>query len=265
VPCLQCDACRSGRGLAYCARYQWPIPWSVRPNAAAFQDYATIGPTAPLYRIPDHTSSEAVIAFGCAMHTAVSAFERLGGVTGTVVVQGAGPVGLACTALASIHGTEQVIVIGEPDERRNAAAKLGATHTIPLADTTQDERRDDVLALTSGRGADAVIEAAGHISAFAEGIHLLAEHGRYVILGLYSGDAAVPVNPVLLNNRNLSIIGCLSDALSNFAPALDIAAAHGDRLRFADLITHRFSLQETEAAIKAAAAGIAVKSVVVPA
>ena len=60
-------------------------------------------PVMPSIEFPDDTDPEAVIAFGCAMPTALGGMARLGGVRPgqTVVIQGCGPVGLAVTVLAS--------------------------------------------------------------------------------------------------------------------------------------------------------------------
>jgi 5-exo-hydroxycamphor dehydrogenase len=264
VPCRECEACRANRGLSYCARFTFPISASIRPNGAGFQDFATVGPTAPLYRIPDETSTEAVIAFGCAMPTAVSAFSRFGDVTGAMVIQGCGPVGLACTVLAQAIKAEKIIVIGDSDDRRAAASRLGATTTVPVSGTTATEREEAVRSLTGGRGAEVVIEATGQAGAVPEGLNMLGIGGKYVIVGIYSGETQVSINPVQLNNRSLTMIGCLNDPVTTFPGALDAVTRYGERMRFADLISHRFPLEETEAAITAAGSGQAVKSVVVP-
>ena len=140
----------------------WP-PSASHPNAAAYQDYATLSPASLFYRIPDHVDPEWVIAFGCAMPTAVGGNRRLGGIQPgqTVVVQGCGPVGLASTFLAGLSAARQIIVIGAPDHRLAAAHRLGATRTMPLESTTVDERLDAVRQATEGRGADVVLECAG--------------------------------------------------------------------------------------------------------
>ena len=244
----------------------WPPPADV-PSPAAYQDFATLPPTNVFYKIPEGTSPEHVIAFGCAMPTALGGVARLGGVSPgqTVVVQGCGPVGLASTLLAASSAAHEVIVIGAPDDRLRAAEVLGATTTIPLESTTVDERRDQILGLTNGRGAEVVIEAAGHISAFDEGMALLADDGKYLILGLYSGTGTVPFNPVPLNNRSLSIIGSMGPAhLSDYRTTIGLAQRLGDRLGFADLITHRFPLSQLEAAIAVAGSGDAIKAIVRP-
>jgi 5-exo-hydroxycamphor dehydrogenase len=242
----------------------WPPPDDV-PNPATYQDYATLAPSNIFYRIPDDTDPATVIAFGCAMPTALGGMARLGGVrpADTVVVQGSGPVGLASTLLASLSAARQVIVIGAPDNRLRAAEVLGASTTIPLESTTVDERRQAVLDLTDGRGAEVVIEAAGVMSAFGEGFSLLADGGRYLILGIYSGHGTVALDPVRLNNRSLAVIGSMGPAaFDDYRATIHLAQRHGERLRFADLITHRFPFDETEAAIAVAGSGEAIKAVV---
>jgi len=244
----------------------WPPPADVA-NPASYQDYATLAPGGAFYRIPEGTSPEAVIAFGCAMPTALGGVARLGGVAPgqTVVVQGCGPVGLASTLLASLSAARQVIVIGAPDNRLRAAEVLGASRTIPLQSTSPEERGQTVRDLTDGRGAEIVIEATGRMSAFDEGMGLLAEGGRYLVLGIYSGHGTVALDAVALNNRSLAVIGSMGPTdLSDYRTTIHLATRHGERLAFADLITHRFSLSQTAEAIAVARAGEAIKAVVLP-
>jgi 5-exo-hydroxycamphor dehydrogenase len=235
-----------------------------RANAAGFQELALVSPQSPLFRIPDGVDPAAVIAFGCALPTAIGGFARLGPIPRTVVVQGSGPVGLASCLLASLGGAEQVIVIGAPHNRLAMARHLGATETLSVVDSGPEQRRARILELTGGHGADAVIEAAGRPAAFPEGITLLANNGRMLIMGLYSGDAVAPVDPVYLNNHNLHLIGTLGSPASSYGDTVRIAAEHGERLGFADMVTHRFPLEQTEEGIRAAGRGESIKSVIVP-
>jgi threonine dehydrogenase-like Zn-dependent dehydrogenase len=244
-----------------------PTPAADLPNPAAFQDYATLLSSNPFSRIPEGTDTDAVIAFGCAMPTALGGLARLGGVKAgqTVVVQGCGPVGLSATLLSSLTLARQVIVIGDPPNRLAAATVLGATTTIPFVGTTGEDRRGLVLELTEGRGADVVIECTGRMEAFDEGMGLLADDGRYVILGIYSGHGMVQLDPVRLNNRNLAVIGSLGPStFTDYRTTIQLAQRHGERLRFADLITHRFGLTQLEEAIDVARRGEAIKAIVVP-
>jgi 5-exo-hydroxycamphor dehydrogenase len=244
----------------------WP-PSAALPSAAAYQDYATLSPASPFFRIPDHVDPEHVIAFGCAMPTAIGGHRRLGGVQPgqTVVVQGCGPVGLASTLLAGLSAARQVIVIGAPANRLEAARRLGATRTIELEATTVAERVAAVRDATDGRGADVVLECAGRTPAFGEALQLLAPNGSLVVLGLYSGHGTVELDPFRLNNLSQRIIGslgCVDD--SDYLTVIRLAERFGDQLGFTDLITHRFPLTRTEDAIASVRTGEAIKAVVVP-
>jgi 5-exo-hydroxycamphor dehydrogenase len=244
----------------------WP-PAADSSSPAAYQDFATLPLANAFHRIAEDTDPEAVIAFGCAMPTALGGMARLGGIQPgqTVVVQGSGPVGLSATFLAGLTLARQVIVIGDPVNRLAAAEILGATGTIPLSDTSVEERRQRVLELTGGVGADVVIECTGRMEAFGEGMALLADDGRYLVLGIYSGHGTVPLDAVQLNNRSLSVIGSLgASTLADYRTTIQLAQRHGERLGFADLITHRFGLEDLEQAIGVARQGEAIKAVIQP-
>src|SRR3954471_23919124 len=86
----------------------------------------------------------------------------------TVAVLGAGPIGLAVTAAASAMGARTVVV--EPSaERRAAAEKLGAAHTVDPAEAEAFLRE-----LTQGRGADVIAEASGRPAVMASALELVA-------------------------------------------------------------------------------------------
>ncbi|MCG2621224.1 zinc-binding dehydrogenase [Arthrobacter sp. I2-34] len=263
--CGRCYHCSVQLDPAICANATWP-PEAGKPNAAAFQDYATLDSKVGVYRIPEGTPLEAVIAFGCAMPTALGGNMRAGMIEPgqTVVVQGAGPVGLASTMLAGLSQARQVITIGGPDNRLKAAETLGATTTLSIETTTPEERRETILELTGGHGADVVFEAAGHLSAFAEAIPLLNHNGRYVVQGLYSGSGTVPVDPHLLNNRSLSIIGSLGFKPNSIQRTVELAARYHDRFGLADLVTGKYPLTELERAIDSMRAGDTIKNVIDP-
>ena len=263
TPCRKCDACDAKNPLL-CKHLNWPVA-AGGPNAAAFRELATLKDRCIMIRIPEGTTSESVITFGCAMPTAVTGFKKLGKDLGqNIVIQGSGPVGLASTLLASLSGAKNVIVIGDPERRLDAAKQLGATEVISVSKTTVEERKKRIQEITNDRGATAVVEAAGHPAAFPEGFELLGMGGKYLIMGLYSGNAITPIDPVRINNLNLQIIGSLGIEIESYARTVEIATEHGSRLRFSDLITHRYPLQDLEKAIGSVAKLESVKMIVVP-
>lgn len=264
TPCGECRGCRT-TGEACDAR-QWPLPSSV-PNAAGYRDVASLSRRVPFFRIDGPVTDEELIAFGCALPTAISGQRRLGLIEAgqTVVVQGAGPVGIAAAMVASISPARNIIVIGAPAHRLELAREFGATVTIDLDATTPEERLARMHELTDGRGADVVIEAAGVPDAFPEGVALLARHGRYLLSGLYSGTREVSFNPVPITLKSAHIIGNLGSRPEVGLQALRFVQANRERFPFARVVTHRYGLQQVAEALAAMQDGSAMKSVVAPA
>ncbi|MDV7240567.1 zinc-binding dehydrogenase [Rhodococcus oxybenzonivorans] len=241
-------------------------PQSVgRASSASYQDFATLSSTTPFFRIPDSTNSDAVIAFGCALPTALGGLRNLGPITGaTVCIQGNGPVGLAATMLCRLAGAQEIFVIGDPGTRADAALQLGATDVLVLPTTDRADRHEHLMTATNGRGVDVVIEAAGHITAFDEALPLLAKRGRLLILGLYSGSVTTPFDPVLVNNRELRIVGSLGCPVEVYGRAMELAGEHDSVFGLSEFVTHRFPIDRVQDAIATAGSGIAIKTVVQP-
>jgi 5-exo-hydroxycamphor dehydrogenase len=264
TPCGTCDACEMGSQML-CKDLKWPAR-AGGPNGAAFREFATLNERNIKIKIPEGTSSESVITFGCAMPTALRGFSRLSdvGPKSEVVIQGSGPVGLASTLLASLAGAKNIIVIGDPESRLDIASKLGATEVMSISKTTAQERKSRVLELTNARGANIVVEAAGAPKAFPEGFELLGMNGQFLIMGLYSGKAVAPIDPVRINNLNLKIIGTLGIGPEYYFKTVEIATKHGKSLKFESMITHRLALGDLEEAIGTVARGESIKTIVVP-
>ena len=263
TPCGNCRGCRT-TGEA-CDNRQWPLP-STAPNAAGYREIASLSSRVPFFKIDGPVTDEELVAFGCALPTAISGQRKLGLIEAgqTVVVQGAGPVGIAAAMVASISPARNIIVIGAPAHRLELAREFGASVTIDLGMTTQEERLARVLELTDGRGADVVIEAAGVPEAYPEGVSLLARHGRYLLSGLYSGTREVPFNPVAITLKSARIIGNLGSRPEVGLQALRFVQANRARFPFARIVTHRYPLHAVGDALGAMADGSAVKAVVQP-
>ncbi|MGH7963149.1 MAG: zinc-binding dehydrogenase [Candidatus Binatia bacterium] len=268
-PCYHCYYCTVVKDFSLCENALGALFRDANePPSACYSEYSWLPAGMPFYRIPDDTPSEAVIAFGCAMPTMLQGLERLGGiaVNQTVVVQGCGPVGLAATLLARLSGARQIIVIGAPEQRLTMARRLGATTTINLETMTGEEARvQAVRDVTEGRGAEVVIEAAGVVAAFAEGLKLAAKGGRYLIVGLWSAPGTVAVEPRYLNNTNLRIIGTALFQSQHVYNAIQVARAHHREFPLAEAVTHRFSLADGQRALEAVARLETVKAVIIPA
>lgn len=236
-----------------------------KPNWGSYADYAWLPNGLAFFKLPDSADVDAVIALGCALPTVLRGFERCGPIRlgETVVVQGAGPVGLSAVLVAKLAGAREVIVIDQYESRLDRARALGATATVSLS-SSADERRREIYDRCSANGPDCVVEAAGVLPAFPEGVDLTGAHGRYIILGLWGAVGQQPISPKDLTTKNLTIAGATFPKPKHYHQALHLAARVQDQIPLGDLVTHRFSITGAGEALAKTAAGDVIKAVIDP-
>ena len=164
---------------------------------------------------------------GCGMPTALHAVT-LGEIAfgDTVLVQGAGPVGLCAAVLAQLRGAGQVIVVGGPEVRLAAATRFGADTTIDIARRRPTSGSRPSASRPSGRGADVTIEATGVPAAVPEGMRLTRDAGRYVVVGQYTDAGDASFNPHLdLNQKHLHIRGCWGSDVGHVYRSVQVMAS----------------------------------------
>ena len=222
-------------------------------------------PGVKILKLPEPLSAEDVIGGGCGLVTGFAAVERSGlEMADTVLIQGAGPVGLAAAAFSALRGAARTVVIGAPEDRLALARLLGADVTLSL-EIAPAERLQHVLELTGGRGADTVIEASGNPAAVAEGFALLRDGGTYVIAGHYTDAGEVRLNPHLAINRRHAVVrGQWGTEFRHVTRALTMLAKHRERLDFARVIGGRYTLDETGRALADVASLRVPKAVITP-
>jgi L-iditol 2-dehydrogenase len=206
------------------------------------------------------------IGAGCGLPTAVHAVElaRIQ-LADRVLIQGSGPVGLSACALALLSGAAWVGVIGAPELRLAAARRFGADWTMDVTASRPDERRRAVLDATCGHGPDVVIEASGNPAAVPEGCELVRDAGRYVIVGQYTDNGAVELNPhVHINRRHLEIRGCWGTDFSHLWRAMEVLSRFGVRVDWSALISRRYRLDQAGEALADVEAQRVVKAVIEP-
>lgn len=267
APMAQCHRCYSCTVLDEmpCENSQY-FEHAERPGWGSYAEYAWLPNGLAFFRLPDHAKPDAVAALGCGLPTVLGGFAQCGpvGRGDTVIVQGAGQVGLASVLVASLSGAREIIVLDHNQRRLDKAMKLGATATISLKDKNPDERRREIADRLGPRGASVVVEAAGVLGAFPEGMDLIGTHGRYIILGLWGASGTIPVTPRDLSVKNMRIAGKSLHKPKHYYEALQIAASEQDRCDLAGLITHRFAIADANKALEASVSGIAIKPVIDP-
>jgi L-iditol 2-dehydrogenase len=219
-----------------------------------------------IFKLPPDLNPESLIGAGCALVTCVHGYEKMPlRWAESVVVQGAGPVGLAATAIAADAGARPLIVIGGPADRLERCKRFGADIVIDI-DKVKDPaaRRAIVLEHTNGLGADMVVECVGHPSAVAEGWDLPRDGGRYLVLGQYCDAGPTMLNPHHITRKELEVAGSYGSEPSHWATALSFLRARGDQFPFHELITHRYTLDQVNEALTEVAGWRTGKAVILP-
>lgn len=157
----------------------------------------------------------------------------------TVVVVGAGPVGLAVIATARLFAPERVIAVDLAPARLEAARKLGAE---AVADAREGPEQL-VADLTGGLGADVVVEAVGVPETFELCTRMVRPGGHVANAGVHGGPATLHLEELWI--KNVTITTGLVDTRTT--PTLLKMAAAG-RLPASQLITHTFPLERIEEA-----------------
>ena len=221
-------------------------------------------PACDIVSVPESVPPPLAASAACALRTVMHGFERLGPMASheTVLVQGAGPVGLYAAAVARDRGARQVLVIGAPANRLSVATAWGATDVLDL-DATPDsrDRRAWVMAHTDGRGADVVFQCAT-LAAVAEGLELTRAGGRFVSIG--GGGATDLRISAAAWGRLIDIKSVVAAEGRHFYQALEFLASRQDRIPFERLITGSYHLEQTTEALQAMAELREVKPVVLP-
>lgn len=246
--CGECDSCRGGYlnqcrfvedlgftidgGFAEFARVHAKYCWSLEGVLERYGDEKTA------LEIGAMTEPTSVAYEGI--------FTRSGGFSPgrSVAVFGAGPIGLASVALARAGGASNVIAFEVLPERREVAAKLGASHVF---DPTQVDAAEAVAEITKGAGAAMAVETTGNFPAVIESIEQsLGVGGKAVIIGMDARRASL--NFIDHQLRAATVYSSLGHSGSwDFPNVIGLMASGQIELEHA--ITRRFPLEQLVEAI----------------
>ncbi len=268
--CGQCYYCSEKKQPTRCAQrraYGIGYRCDEAPHLlGGYAEYHYLRPRTCIFKLPEDLPTESVIGAGCALITAIHGVERTGiAWRDNVVVQGAGPVGIAALAVAKSAGAGQVIVIGGPKHRLEMARKFGASHTIDIDEVREPaERLAMVRQLTGGYGADAVLECVGIPSAVTEGMEMCRDGGKYLVLGHYCDGGPISFNPHIITRKQLQVFGSWSSEPRHLKAAIEFLRVTQKEFPFAAMVTHRFTLEQANEALATTAQWQSAKSVLVP-
>jgi len=229
-----CLACRRGNDMH--------AEDSIFPGINANGGYAEYLLTndRALVKLPDNLDPKTVAPHTDAGLTAYRAAKQAAGhlLPGEyVVVIGGGGLGhIGIQVLAAMCAAE-IIVVDRAEAALELSRKIGAHHTVKAGDGWVDE----IIALTGGHGAEAVIDFVGEGDAVQKGLASTRNQGSYYIVG-YGGKVEIPTIDMITSEKR--IIGCL---VGTFPELVELMALAERGL--VKLDTHEYKLSDANKAL----------------
>jgi len=255
--CGRCKPCQ--RGMAnYCAEYQ---AFGITRDGSHTQWVRIPAPVIAqgnIHPLPDHVSWPAVSLaepLSCVLGGQTSVGLSAGE---SVLVYGAGPMGLLHILAARAAGAAVIIAADPHADRLEAARKLGATHIVKSDDNNIRSRVEEI---TGGLGLDVVITAVPAPAIVPEGLSLLGIFGRLCLFaGLPKDRAIAGLDGNLIHYKNLTVTGTTGGCNVDYAKALELITSGAVPVE--GIISHRFSLEQLPEAYETALASRGMKIVI---
>jgi threonine dehydrogenase-like Zn-dependent dehydrogenase len=267
-PCGRCRACLSGQ--------EWACPERMHYRATScddwphfkgtFGDFFYLYPNHTVFKVPDDLPDELVVGLNCAMAQITCGWDLANLSLGeTVVIQGAGGLGLYAIAVARERGAGRVIVVDGVPERLDVAEAFGADELIDLRELPEPAQRiKRVRELTGGWGADVVMEVAGFPAITEEGVQMVRSGGRYVEIGNISPGLTYGADPALWVVQNISILGNNHYGRRHLRDALDLLRRTRAKYPYERIVSHKFPLTEVNSVFAAQDKGTITRASLVP-
>ena len=240
--CGKCASCELGN-FVQCSDYDY---YGSRRDGA-FAEYVSV-PPRNLIPVPQGVSMEAASMTEPAA-VALHALKRAGGafVGETVVIFGAGPIGLMTAQFARMMGAGQIVLLDLIPEKLAMANKLGFDLAI---DARRCNPVEKINQLTGGHGAEVCVEGAGVPVTLNQAISAARVGGRVVILGNPSTEVTLPAGLISqAMRRELDVLGTWNSSFSAAGNNDDwravLAAVASGAVELDCLVSHRAPLENS--------------------
>ena len=237
IPCFQCEMCLHGQ-YNLCPDMRF---WATPPYDGCLVDYVA-HPASFTFKLPENVSlREGALVEPLAV--GLSAAEKGGVKLGdTVVIFGAGCVGLVTLLAAKARGASKVFITDVIESRLRAAESFGG---ITINAKTQDPIKK-IMEQTGGRGADVVIDCAGISLTVQQSLKVARLFGVVILVGLGSDI----INGIVMSDiadKELTI-AAIHRYRNQYQVALN-AIANGT-IDIGRIISHEYKFEDTPTAFK---------------
>jgi putative phosphonate catabolism associated alcohol dehydrogenase len=193
-----------------------------------------------IVKVPESLADVVASPAGCATATVAATLRTAGSCDGkTIVIHGAGMLGLTAAAMARSWGATNVIVTDLDADRIRQAASFGASQQVV----------EDLKELTDGRGADVVLDMSGSPDAMEASIDQLRIGGRLILVGAVFPARPLSVQADQLVRKMLRVEGVHNYEPNDLQAAFDFLADDGNHYPFANLVDREFPLEQINEAV----------------
>lgn len=245
VPCGECMFCKTGRHWM-CEKHDL---YGFQNNVnGGMAEYVRITKESLNYFVPGDMPIEKALLiepYGCAFHCVQRANIQN---TDTVVLSGAGTLGLGMVGAARQKNPKNLIVLDMKDERLAKAKEFGADMVMNPAKEPVVER---IKELTGGYGCDVYIEATGHPSSVQQGLEAIRKMGTFVEFSVF-GDLVKVDWSIISDRKELNLLG---SHLSPFCYDTVIEWIGNGKLPTAGVVSHKFPLDRWKEGFELAKTG----------
>lgn len=249
--CRRCKHCRAGK-------------YNLCPEmifAATPPHHGTLtglwqSPSDFCYKLPDHVSLQEgamIEPLAVAVHIVKQAEVRPGN---SVVVMGAGPVGLLCAAVARAYGATKVVSVDIIQSKLDLAKTFSSTHTYMSQRVSAEENAAALKKSADlGEGADVVIDASGAEPSIQTSIHTVRMGGTYVQGGMGKADITFPIMAMCL--KEVTAKGSFRYGPGDYELAIELVAT--SKVDVKKLISEEVKFDQAEEAFKKVKEGQVIK------
>lgn len=252
IPCMRCDYCLN-ENYSMCHVYKTVTTTAgFTPSGGGFSDYVKVPghivENGGLIPIPDDISFDQA-SFVEPTNCCLKAVKKAQIAPGqTVLITGAGPIGLMFIMLVKYFGAKAIATDLIP-ARIEKAKQVGAQAAFHARDP---ELVSKIQAMTKGLGVDVSLLAVPSDKAFFQALDCTRKGGKILFFAEFPDQVEIPLNPNVLYQREIDLMGSYSSSYRVQALATDIV--FNRRIDVDALISDRYPLEKLDQAVNQAVA-----------
>jgi threonine dehydrogenase-like Zn-dependent dehydrogenase len=255
-PCGTCPLCTAGEYI-HCEDGAGFSPSPDSPEGSATMAQYLLKNDWILLPIPDGVSYEHASLACCALGPSFGAFQLMGvDAFTTVLITGAGPVGLGATLNATYRGARSIVAESVP-WRVERAKELGAALVI---DPRDPDALDRVKEFTGGKGVDCALDCSGNVNAERFCIDAARRKGKVAYVGECGDELKIRVSPDLIR-KGLTVMGSWHYNLNDYPKIMRVIQTSP---LLPKLISHVFPMSRIQEAFETSASHETAKVILKP-